>query len=253
MKLNVIMNGPSLLDSVEYIDNKIPSLVCNHFADHKLFMEINPRYYMFIDPYFWRSDVRPEFKDMRERTFHTLASSAPRKYIVPNKLAFNMIKKYGGSLADSEYEILKLRYSVLGRNIYDYIPYNNRIIRELNKLRILTISPSNVSFCALYWCIYSKYTQLHLHGFDFTIFKNLYVDKENKLNLQFEHFYKTNIEPVYKNKIGHELSTTKDELLKWYKYFVYIDELSYHLKHNEKIAINYSKPSMIQSFPRHAI
>ena len=113
---------------------------------YKFFDEVDPEYYMFADPYFWKSDVRPEFIEMRTRTFKILADDRPRNFIVPNQQAAHYISSLGGALAESKYEVLKLRYSIFGRNIYDYISYNNKLIRFLNAYRVLTVSPSNVSF-----------------------------------------------------------------------------------------------------------
>ncbi len=250
MKLTILMNGPSLIETYKKIDTSSDVLGCNHFADHELYQRLKPDFYMFIDPYFWRDDVREVLKSNRTKTFKILKASYPKKYIVQNPEAKNYLSNLGGAFSKSQYEVLKWRYSIAGKNIYDYVSFSNPIVRLLNQIGFLTISPSNVAFGALHWAKLKKYSEIDLHGCDFSIFKNLTVDQGNRLCLHFEHFYGESDELVFRNKKTDELQKVEDELLKWRRFFIYMNELAKQLERADQRVINFSKSSMLQCFER---
>ncbi|MDB4659644.1 hypothetical protein OAE57_01070 [Synechococcus sp. AH-551-C10] len=72
--LSILMNGPSLPDDLKQLPttDSADVLVCNHFCDTELFIEIRPNLYLIQDHYFWSHDVIGFFKSKANRSLANL-------------------------------------------------------------------------------------------------------------------------------------------------------------------------------------
>jgi len=71
-ELIIVGNGPSLKNDIDqFLGAKGDCFCVNHFADSDWFEKLRPKYYLFLDPYFWSDKTNEEYSAKRAKTLIT--------------------------------------------------------------------------------------------------------------------------------------------------------------------------------------
>jgi hypothetical protein len=244
-KCIVLANGPSLKTSLEKypgIFKKYPVVCVNTFSVTAEYALLKPRYYVILDPFFWKGSteiIRTTIKCIEERT------SWPMKLLVPQHAErsgiFNSL-----SGKNSNIEIVTFNYTVFkGFKAASHFFFRKNLA--------MPQSP-NVSIASLFLSVNMGYKEIYLVGADHTWHENLHVNEDNILCTRNVHFYDnapvTTYVPFLKEGRPDETQKTHEFFTIWsktfYGYFLVNDYASYH---KAKIW-NASEVSFIDAFER---
>lgn len=173
--IHILMNGPSLNDTIYYV-KKEPGkvLMCNHALNSMQAMktDIRPDYYCFVDPIFADLSIQGSFD-----LYNTLQSYAYNLEVYSDR---DILEK------------LKITNHMIKTHSIYYNPCPD--YRGIKECRILQKNMSsfrwqNVAIAALYVAIQLGYKKIYLHGADFTFFINIKISSENTCVMRDEHFY----------------------------------------------------------------
>ena len=180
----IICNGPSLSDSISWIQKKRKSsdlYVSHYFARYKLFFKLKPEFYIFVDSLFWRKDVHTNYKKENEKLFDILEKINWKMVIIVPSNGLKSLRKR-----------IKNK-NITFQNIV-YCPKNfNSESLTLFCLKKKIISPicSSAAVLALWHAILRDRKNIFLFGVDFSQFKEFSVDQiTNEVTIENTHFYK---------------------------------------------------------------
>ena len=242
-KVIILGNGPSLKDDIAHISTDGVDFFCvNHFADSDYFEKFKPKFYLFLDPYFWEENVSAEYSSKRLRTFRSINEKVDwdfRVYI-PSYASFNIENAFYNS------NVKVVRYSGLG-----FKKYPKFLENLLLDTSIYSPYAINVVIHSVFIAIHSGYKFIDLYGVDTSVFLNLRVDPDsNQVYAEFEHFYGKS--KVLQNEAGlrHKPLTLAECLEKEYYNFLTYELMARYARHREVILQNCSSFSLIDSIER---
>lgn len=174
--IHILMNGPSLNDTIYYVSAEPGKvLMCNLALSLMWAMkvDIRPDYYCFIDPAF--ADLsRPEVFDL----YNTLQGYAYNLDVYSDRAILDRLKISNPKI---------ITHSIYYNPCPDYRGKKERYILEKN---MASFEWKNVAIIALYIAIQLGYKKIYLHGADFTFLKNIKVSSENTCVIGNKHFYR---------------------------------------------------------------
>ena len=253
-KINIIMNGPGIKFSYDEIITlkKDSIMVCNHFADTKLYEKLKPENYIFLDKYFFDDSkkYRHEYVKKTQKTFKNFLSktSWSINLFVPY-LGVKKIKK----LMDSNKYIKVVSYNtnyLYSSKFNINKPLPEKILFFLWKHNLFAPPLTNVCQSALYICSLLGFKEIRIYGLDLN---NLIMIKNinNDLYRSNSYFYsKVSNDLIYENKYSFKKQSLYKELYRVAYNFEMFDLLYQFLKSNKIKVINNNLKSLIDSFPK---
>jgi hypothetical protein len=181
----VLGNGPSLKsDILKYIDDiKGPStFVVNDFAKSEHYELIKPRYYVLVDPSYWRKDVYEEVYVSCQEVLIIINNKTtwPLYLIIPNSAKKNIDFQNNFSKNKNIILIDFNDTTILGFVFFRFYMYKNYFGGPPMK---------NVLISAIYLSLNIGFKEINLLGSDHSWSTELIVNKNNQVCLADSHFY----------------------------------------------------------------
>ncbi|MBD3843981.1 MAG: hypothetical protein IE909_19315 [Campylobacterales bacterium] len=241
-KLVILGNGPSLKNDLQKVLSLEADFFCvNHFADHQYFEDIKPRYYLFLDPYFWSDGVNQEYRDKRETTFKNLSEkvSWELEIFIPSYTNKSIEEKINNK------NIKVTRYSAVSTD--NYPSFLENILLNTSFFSPLAI---NVVIHTIFISIHMGYKNIDVYGIDTSVFQGLSVDQmTNQVFVEFNHFYGT--KRVVPDEAGQSKPLTMSQSLKKeYLNFQTYELISRFAAHKNVNLVNKSSFSLVDSIRR---
>jgi len=181
----VLGNGPSIKEALPLFENSeefknIDFIAMNFFALDEVFFKIKPKHYCFMDPQFFKENVkrydivkiRKLFAAMQDRIDWEL-----NLYIIDYQDGNDFLKF--SQITNKSIRIKKIKY----------VPYIGPTFIYRNFYpKGAMFSGSNVSLLAILVAINSGYSNVMLYGVDHTFF-DFVVDENNQICRKNIHFY----------------------------------------------------------------
>ena len=231
--IHVIMNGPSLKDSIRYVRKFPGKVLMVNSAIIKLdnFDGIKPDYYCLVDPAY--NNPGQECKELVEKTKNSLEQyERTMELFIPSYWRENFILKNPN---------IKTRFV-----ISIPVPHGKNMC---NMLKTNKASPifQGVVVMGLYVALQLGYKCIYLHGAEEGYMKYYVVNEKNEVCMKNEHIYGNEETNLTRERGLHML----DE----YRGNVYLYETLYLLKRYSDLCkaeiVNMSRSSMIDCFNRY--
>lgn len=170
--LSILLNGPSLNDSLKYLEReKTDVCMVNHAITKELYVQMKPEYVCLADPNFFimnRKMIYDFYKRIDE--------------INPEQIIF--YPSY------AKLESIKKGRKQFKRVYRPEVPFDpDRYSVKLLEKNLMAPSFINVGIMAIYVGIQLGYKKIFLHGADINDFKNFVVNKNLKVEMIDSHFY----------------------------------------------------------------
>lgn len=241
----ILANGPSLNNDIVNINlqnrNNFDLFVVNEFCFSEKFEELQPEFYIIIDPAYWLKN-QPAIESIIEKFYTTLNEkvSWQLQIFVPFSGYTSVEKK----ITNSNISLLPFNNTpVSGFNLYERFLYSYNLgVTQLQ----------NVVVGAIYISILMKYKQVNLLGVDHDWHKKIHVDKHNYVVWQNKHFYDDgNSEAKYERIFNGDSYFDMQQIFKALSLtHQSYGKLASFAKHNEVNICNYTKESCIDAFER---
>ncbi len=168
--LSIVLNGPSLKDSLKYLDrDKTDVCMVNWAVKTELYEQLKPEYICLADPNFFIIDKRIY------RYYRRIEEVNPKQVIFyPSYGRITSIKK--GKMQ------FKRVYTT--DDLFDVSKYSVKLL-EKNMMAPYFI---NVGIMALYIGIQLGYKKIYLHGADLSFFKTFSVNENLEVEMEDSHF-----------------------------------------------------------------
>jgi hypothetical protein len=243
----ILGNGPSLLKGLTESPELLKDcdlFASNFFAESPVFEQLQPKYYVMIDPIFYLNRIKEDFKKKRKGLFEDLVKKTSWDLLL--LLPFE---------AKKNPEIIKIRH--LNKKISIRF-FNKTPIEGFGSFRNFCFKhrlgmprPHNVLIPSIILALNSGYTRVFLIGADHDWIPDIFVEKDNRTVLIDKHFYdqgKSIKKPMY-----HEGRTERklhEVLFSFYNVFK-----GYHIikKYAESIGaeiFNLTEGSYIDAFEK---
>lgn len=176
----VLANGPSLKTSLEKHPEffKKHSLICvNTFSVTKEYTELKPRYYVILDPFFWKGStevIQNTLIGIREKTNWPMYLLIPQHSVKSG--VFNDLPKTNPNI-----QLVVFNYTVF-KGFQSAAHYFYR------KNLAMPQSP-NVTIASLFLSANIGYKEIYLVGADHTWHENMHMSEDNVLHTKVNHFY----------------------------------------------------------------
>lgn len=241
----ILANGPSLASDISNnreIFERTPLAAVNGFCRSEYFFQLKPRQYFLLDPYFFHETNRIENV---EKTIEILLHQ------IDWQLDLHIPYKHRNASF-----IRELRKKPNFRiHLINYVPAKGgfRFLNHwLYDLNLATPQCQNVVVFTTFVLVRRKATRIFLFGAENDWHAQVTVNKENWLELNDDHVYKTHTDKkavVLKNEDGSRRTMTQllESSVKVFKGYAEIER--YSRKENVKV-YNCSKNSFIDAFER---
>lgn len=228
-------NGPSLNNFLEMnsdflLDKNV--FAVNFFCNTKYFHLIKPNFYVLLDPLFF-SKIQESSEEQNFNMFRTAIESVNWSMII---------------FIPAQFKNTDLVKSIQNKNI-QWIQINTtpldgiKIIRHsLFNLDLGMPFPQTVINAAIFIAIRLKFSKIHLHGTEQSWLKGMYVDYNNQVKTELDHFYNA--------KIDIKAPSLSNLLLTQYKVFFGHEELQCYAVDSNVIILNHVKESYIDSYKK---
>jgi hypothetical protein len=244
----VIANGPSFMEDYEknksiYLSHDC--IVTNMFALAPIFLEIKPKYYIWLDGFMWDSS-----NDSSLQTTEIILGKVdwPMTILLPQfAKCDDLIKRF-----ESNSNLTIKRYN------YVYYKGINSIGHALYRKQLMCPRMLSVTSMALFLAINMKYKNIFLSGADQNWHQRIVVDENNVVNTALEHFYdgekKFKYQPFYKQgKSNLGTNTMSDFFWIMLKTFEGYDQVAAYSKSLNAKIFNVSKHSFVDAFEKEEI
>ncbi len=172
IKLRVLGNGKSLIETSLSNDCTVEYMVVNRHVLADNYVEIKPKYYVLADPYFFdHPEGKKILQKINEKTTWQMT------LFIPYNRKIDFTKWFDNSL------ITVIPYNNSPFNGYKYIAY------QLYNKKLAMPVVQNVLVACIMLGIYMKFSRIELYGVEHNWLKNLYVGDDNLVYLLNEHFY----------------------------------------------------------------
>lgn len=223
--LHILMNGPSLYKSIDFVDQRPGDIMIANWAikDSKI-MSLNPQYLCVFDPLFATEDeYLQQIHLMQEK-------NAQFKVFMSDAVYEKYVSLYGNHLV---YKVNNICMKKLYETKFDHKFYRNNWAMPI---------VSTVSVAALYVGIQLGYNKIYLHGNDFSWMKDIDVDEEGKIIKIDSHFYGNK-----KNYLEKGMLEYSDSI---YSGFLGFYNIARYAKDENVQIVNMSKESYIDCFKK---
>ena len=206
--LFIFGNGPSLHNNINLLFPSLPfgqNLICtNNFMLTDYFYKYKPKYYILVDPVFFRDTPVQEVNKKLVKMKHVIKNSLSWEMhiIIPWNFRFSNFAKFLKGCDN-----IKLNYL-----------RNTPLWGGLQRINVLLLRMGignppfqNVVVSAIFWGILSRFNSIYLLGVDHSWIYNIVVGTDNKLRIKNEHFYGTGNHVVHTTAFGIPISL-RDEL-----------------------------------------
>ena len=250
-KCAILSNGPSLTDDLEKLacHQNILDFVCvNDFSLSEYFLKIRPKYYVFLDPFYWEDSLTGNDLVLRRSVFDriTTITSWEMKILIPFEMKKSNIIKYLKIFSNNKN--IKLLY------------YNRTPIKGFEWFTFFCLknnfglpSGQNVLVAAILLSINLGYKTLLLFGADHSLHEHIDIDSNNNVYVGQKHFYDGNrtVKKMYSRSYVELKPLNMNELFGiWAKAFESYMILNRYAKKQNSIIYNSSSKSYIDAFER---
>jgi hypothetical protein len=211
-ELIVLGNGPSLK---AFLNNNLDQILshdiicCNEFAQSDYFEVLKPKYYVFIDPAYWRDTTDIEFNENLLYTFNSIKDKTQWPMVI--------FMKSAGRKKNHFKDLPHLNSNIKIEYIYtNSVDANINLQHFLYKNNVAMPPLYNVLGVCIFLGINMGYKNIKILGADHSWHKDLIVKPDNILYLKNSHFYdKTEIEdkPFYVDSYMEETFRMHEILL----------------------------------------
>lgn len=231
--LSVLLNGPSLTETVQYLDrSKTDVMMVNDSVKTDLYREIKPDYFCLADFLYFRPTKENYmfFKRMEE-------------------INRDVVLFYPGNFDQSV--ILWGRdfhsrpvYAV--SNFWDVQAYSYRLLSQN------LISPYfiNVGIMALYVGIQLGYKDIILYGADLSMFQNLSVNEDMQIETVIRHYYEKEPKKINQSQMFSRSYNMTHEMRTLYQTFAQFSVIAKYAADAGVKILNMSKKSMLDCFEK---
>ena len=188
----ILGNGPSLSESLSLLQKKRffegrQTICVNDFACSPVYEDIQPRFYVFADPAYWKEQVIESLAKQRERTFSSLVT----------KTRWDLTLFLPHGVQGSRFlELLREN-----RNItvcyFNLIPAEGfpSIRHFLYRNNLAMPSPQNVIISGIFLALNLGFRIVYLFGADHSWHENIVIGEDNKLYLKgFARFFEGDVQ-----------------------------------------------------------
>jgi len=248
----ILGNGPSLIDNMKNDTNSIldrHSMCVNDFAESEYFDVIRPRYYLLLDPDYWRKESLKELIEHRERIFENINLKTEWKLILLLPIIARNV----------------LNWSIIfGRNQHIEIVYFNNtpltghkfVIHELYKYNLGMPPAQNVLVAGIFVAINMGYNKIYIFGADHSWHEDIVINNQNVVCYKNKHFYDKNDVPLVPWQKGDNSGATwkmHEILMALAKMFEGYQTLEEYSKYKKTKIYNASKKTSIDAFDRYDV
>ena len=232
----IMGNGPSLKQiNFQLINRNAYRFCCVNYypVKNEFFFILKPEYLCLIDPAFYDFTIKAE-----EENFKTLLQNLERvdwklKIIAPNGKKINVSNP-------------NVSYAWINTNT---ITYDICCIEKwfLYNKNLANSGMQNVVLAAMYYFLMTNFKKIFICGVDFSDFKSLYVDENNRIYVDSTHSYGTT--RYYFDEIPEYGFSELYKLLGAYqKMFLEASKVKQYANYKKIEIINLSQQSYIDSF-----
>ena len=246
--LDILVNGPSLKDSLNDIINDnlyaIHDLVTvNFMTNEDSFFIIKPKYHvisdvqLFVNSEGYETKVRDFFENLNQKVDWDLT------LLLTYGLYKNKI--FQGKINNKKIKIVLLHTIAAPRDM--------KVSYFFAKRGLLGANYGSVLHHAIYAGIMLGYKDINLYGADHTFFTGLFVNNHNQVCRRTEHFYDDNVEvkPIYHLCTGKRMPYKMSFFMWEYeRVFLGHDIMRYIADKMGVRIVNRSKISLIDSYER---
>lgn len=249
-KIFVLGNGPSLSENLAnqtFLFQNTDCICVNCFADSAFFEVIKPKYYLLLDPIYWREGCLQMMTEERERVFSNIKTKTtwPIILLLPNDAKVTM----NWSQIFQENKNISVTF-------FNSLPLKGLKYFVFNFYRMnLGMPPAqNVLVAAIFLSINMAYDKIFVCGADHSWHEDLAVNQENVVCLKDRHFYDSTepiLRPWYKGGADGETWKMHEILAALGRMFEGYQELEEYSRYRNVEVFNCTKHSYIDSFKRH--
>lgn len=246
----VLANGPSFnkiykSEKQLFLDNEC--IVSNTFPLSDHFLEIKPKYLVWIDQHMWKSQNKAVVD-----THMILKNNVTWEM---NLLVPRFSKKNNDRIQDIQNTNSNIKITYY--NYYYYKGFTS-IGHYLYKSNLSFPRAWNVTIASLFLSINLGFETIYLIGADHTWHENLHMDQNNILHTKVEHFFEDKKEvkymPFYRGGIEENgTNSAKDFFWIWSKTFEGYESVKKYADYRNVRIFNSSPESFIDAFPRKKI
>lgn len=244
----VLANGPSLKTSLEQHPDffkKHPLMVVNTFSITAAYTQLQPEYYVILDPFFWKGKTEVILNTIRcleEKTSWEMTLFVPQHALKTPIFTALQQKNPNIRIQQFNYTVYK-GFQSTGHWFY--------------RKNLAMPQSHNVSIASLFLAVNMGYKEVFLVGADHTWHENLHVNEQNILCTKDIHFYDekpvTTYKPFLKEGRPNETQKTYEFFWIWSRTFLgYWQVNDYAVYHHCRIR-NASEVSFIDAFERYKI
>ena len=243
-KIFVLGNGPSLTNDIKLLPDGSNFFCVNNFSTSSYYRLLKPKYYLFLDSYFFSEISHQDWVEQRNKTFDAINKQTnwSMTIYVPSWANSKFIE---ASINNKFIKIIKLRVGEfdVGSKVINKLAYNTGIFGP---------HQVNVLIYAVYISIWLKAKQIVLLGADTSFHSEVSVDQfTNELYMNFNHF---NDKPSKKLLMKNPCKTQPFNMFEIMdtcaKTFCAHDMLNYFAKSKSCKIYNASSYSLIDSYER---
>lgn len=237
-RLIIMGNGPSLADTIRHhrpILQSTDTMAVNFAANSPEFFELRPKYYILVDPHFFKST-----DENVDRLMKNLSRvDWPMTLLVPHGAGIS------GKLHNPA--IKTVRFNAIGAEGFD------TFTRFVYSRQLAMPRPRNVLIPALMAGIALGYNKINITGADHTWTRTLSVDDNNRVVSVQPHFYeesakeKERIETVYRDVRLHDI------LYSFHVAFRSYHQIKKFANCQGTVIVNSTPGSFIDAFPREGL
>tara|TARA_Y100000766_G_C18912776_1_gene609303 strand:- start:4253 stop:5143 length:891 start_codon:yes stop_codon:yes gene_type:complete len=240
----VLGNGPSLKNDISYLPKNKTYFCVNNFSTNKEYEILKPKYYLFLDDYFFSDNAHQDWINQRSKTFSDINNKTDWGMTIfyPSWVNQRTIKKH---INNKHIKFVSLR-------IGEFNSSSKQINRLFFNTGLFGPSQVNVLIYAVYISIWLKTSKIIILGADTSFHNDFSVDQStNQLFMDFRHFNDdTQKKPLMKNPEKINPFTIFEIMDTCTKTFQAHDMLEFFASTNSIKIYNASSFSLIDSYER---
>lgn len=237
--VNILANGPSLkMELEEALSHKDRiNSVCNYAAFSDFFSQVKPAVYFLADPSFFKIiDSDDKVKELI-KILNGIVDWG-MTMVVP----INSYKKALSHINNKMITVVPV----------PFVKYEGNEKKRLKLIREGKCAPSfvNVTIFAEYYFLNLGYKKLYLYGVDHTFFDGMYVNGQNQICREDDHFYGKEPEIIKRYKSDGTQWKLSDWIRDKYLTFLEHERMQEYAKSIDAEIINCTEKSLIDAYPR---
>ncbi|UKJ08055.1 hypothetical protein [Solitalea lacus] len=249
-KCYILGNGPSLKQSIEkrhaeLVDSSVSLFVVNSFAVSPLFVELKPKYYVFLDPYFASYNGVSTPIDAVKKTYEHLLNdvSWEMTLFLPARASKNLFLQ----------QLVKQNPNIK-ISFYNYVVFDglNEVKFQFFKRNLAMPQCQNILGACIFIATNMQFKEVFLLGADHSWHEQIALDENNNLVTIDKHFYNQQGKSIVMNT--HANNTAEYGVHSFFaslaKAFFSYKVLAKYAKYRGVKVKNWSEKSYIDAFER---